>query len=84
MVENDLVLSEPVYVLKANEMRELLRRLTPVVVVVATGNNPTKVEEEILFKVLTRGYMKMPDVKMYSSCQKIGEFVCVVFKFKIT
>ncbi|HBB56893.1 TPA: hypothetical protein DEW47_02375 [Patescibacteria group bacterium] len=68
MVENDLVLSEPVYVLKANEMRELLRRLTPVVVVVATGNNPTKVEEEILFKVLTRGYMKMPDVKMYSSC----------------
>ncbi|PJE73589.1 MAG: hypothetical protein COV02_01830 [Candidatus Terrybacteria bacterium CG10_big_fil_rev_8_21_14_0_10_41_10] len=68
MVENDLILSEPVYILKEAEMRELLRRLTPVSVVATIGHNPTEAEEKILFKSLARGYMKMPDVKMYSSC----------------
>ena len=67
VIDNDLILSEPVYVLKADEMRELLRRLTPVAVVVETGNNPTEIEETILFKSVARGYMKMPDIKMHPS-----------------
>lgn len=54
---SDLILSESVFVLKADELRYLLKNL------------PKDMEKErkIFSKSLKRGYMKMPDIKMYPS-----------------
>lgn len=65
VADSDLILSEPVYILKADEVRRALRLI---------NNREDKVDNEgkeelvkIFFLSLKRGYMKMLDIKMNPS-----------------